>query len=74
MRSYWAFKALVQMAREQPYQVISNDLTDNKEAFGAAGDLLEKRKEERLRGGEKEDNEALSKQSKMRKLIGVSLW
>jgi len=72
VRSYWAFKALVQMAREEPYQVVSNDLTDSTGALGAAGDLLEKRKEER--GGEKEDNDAMNKQSKMRKLIGVSLW
>jgi len=71
VRSYWAFKALVQMAREEPYQVLSNDLTDSKEALGG---LAEKRKEERGRG-EKEDNDAsMSKQSKMRRLIGVSLW
>lgn len=71
VRSYWAFKALVQMAREEPYQVLSNDLTDSKEALGG---LAEKRKEERG-GGEKEDNDAsMSKQSKMRRLIGVSLW
>ena len=67
MRSYWAFKALVQMAREEPYQVLSNDLTDGKEALGGL-------KEERG-GGEKEDNDAsMSKQNKMRRLIGVSLW
>jgi len=71
VRSYWAFKALVQMAREEPYQVLSNDMTDSKEALGG---LAEKRKEERG-GGEKEDNDAsMSKQSKMRRLIGVSLW
>ena len=71
MRSYWAFKALVQMARDEPYQVISNDLTDGNEALGS---LAEKHKEERG-GGEKEDNDAsMSKQNKMRRLIGVSLW
>jgi len=70
VRSYWAFKALVQMARDEPYQVLSHDLTDGKEA---PGDHSEKRKEERG-GGEKDDNGAMSKQSKVRRLIGVSLW
>jgi len=71
VRSYWAFKALVQMARDEPYQVLSNGSTDSKEALGG---IAEKRKEERG-GGEKEEKDApMSKQSKMRRLIGVSLW
>ena len=59
----------MQMAREEPYQVLSNDLIGSKE------ELEKKRKEERRGGGEKEDNgAAISKQSKMRRLVGVSLW
>ena len=60
------------MARDEPYQVVSNDrLTDDKEALG---NLSEKRNKEE-RGGEKEENGAsMSKESKMRRLIGVSLW
>ena len=60
------------MARDEPYQVVSNDrLTDDKEALG---DLSEKRNKEE-RGGEKEANDAsMSKESEMRRLIGVSLW
>jgi len=71
VRSYWAFKALVQMARDEPYQVLSNDLTDSKEALGG---LPEKRKEERGGGENKDNDTSMSKQSKMRRLIGVSLW
>ena len=71
MRSYWAFKALVQMARDEPYQVLSNDLTDSKKALGG---LPEKRKEERGGGENKDNDTSMSKQSKMRRLIGVSLW
>jgi len=65
VRSYWSFKALVQMAREEPYQVISNVLSDSKETMGS-GDLAEKREEN--------TNASLSGPNKMRRLIGVSLW
>ena len=67
MRSYWSFKALLEMAREEPYQLLSNKVPENREALGAM-DLAEKEE------GVKEDNGAVSKQSKMRRLIGVSLW
>jgi len=65
VRSYWSFKALVQMAREEPYHVISNVLSDSKETMGS-GDLAEKREED--------TNASLSGSNKMRRLIGVSLW
>ena len=55
------------MAREEPYQLLSNKVPENREAQGAM-DLAEKEE------GVKEDNGAVSKQSKMRRLIGVSLW
>lgn len=67
VRSYWSFKALLEMAREEPYQLLSNKVPENREAQGAM-DLAEKEE------GVKEDNGAVSKQSKMRRLIGVSLW
>ena len=57
----------MEMAREEPYQLLSNKVPENREAQGAM-DLAEKEE------GVKEDNGAVSKQSKMRRLIGVSLW
>ena len=41
MRSYWSFKALLEMAREEPYQLLSNKVPENREALGAM-DLAEK--------------------------------
>ena len=55
----------MQMAREEPYQVISNVSSDSKETMGS-GDLAEKREEN--------TNASLSGPNKMRRLIGVSLW
>ena len=57
----------MEMAREEPYQLLSNKVPENREALGAM-DLAEKEEVA------KEDNGAVSKQSKMRRLIGVSLW
>ena len=56
----------MQMAGEEPYQVISNVLSDNKETMGS-GDLAEKREEDT-------NASPLSGPNKMRRLIGVSLW
>ena len=53
------------MAREEPYQVISNALSESKETLGS-GDLAENQKENIIA--------PLSDQNKMRRLIGVSLW
>jgi len=67
VRSYWEFKALMEMAREDPQQILSDD-------FASCGDFPENIVDKKQEEGGGVDNSALSEKSKVRSWIGASLW
>ena len=67
VRSYWEFKALMEMAREDPQQILSDD-------FASCGDFPENIVDKEREEGSGVDDSALSEKSNVRSWIGASLW
>ena len=67
VRSYWEFKALMEMALEDPQQILSDN-------FASCGDFPETIVEKEREEGAGVDKSALSEKSKVRSWIGASLW